>query len=518
MSQGKDKGIVDRIWAFFASIRLAIVAFSLIALSSVVGTLIEQGASYEKNIEVVGKLVGRSAAPAVYKALEAMGFMDMYHSWWFTAFLMLFAANIVICSLDRFPPIWRIVKEPQKALEDERFKGFPIKMEFTVKGGPERVREALKALRFNLQEARLENYGKGDAQYYGQKGRYSRLGVFVTHLSIIVIMAGALIGITLGFKGFLNLPEGATYAMAFERVPLTSEQFRERGMLIDSFQEAGGDLGRTAMGLGVEVPRLRERMKMLGIELLDFSVTCEDFEVQFYGDSDMPKEFTSLLTVRDGGREVMRKWIEVNDPLIYKGYYFYQSSYALMKERENYHYKMRVASKGGQSQNIDVHEGESFTIPGTDVTATLEEFSPALSFNPSGRAFTYTWEMMNNPAVKLKISDGKSEYFKWILKRYPQSWPLSSGHSIELLDVWGSQYTGLQVRKDPGVWVVYLGCLLMSVGLCAVFFTSHRKIWVRVEAGKGKARVILAASANKNRESFRRKIDAVAAVLQEGGK
>ena len=30
-------------------------------------------------------------------------------------------------------------------------------------------------------------------------------------------------------------------------------------------------------------------------------------------------------------------------------------------------------------------------------------------------------------------------------------------------------YTGLQVAKDPGVWVVWLGCTLMMVGIYVAF-------------------------------------------------
>jgi cytochrome c biogenesis protein len=513
MTKTTDKSLTDRVWDFFASIKLAIVTFALIGLSSIVGTLIEQRAPYEKNIEIITALVGQSSAPAVYRVLEAMGFMDMYHSWWFIGFLIMFCVNLIICSLNRIPPIWRRVKEPQKPLRDAQFKAFPIKREFTVKGKPEKVKEALKTLRFHLQESE----DKGEVQYYGQKGRHSRFGVFVTHLSIIVIMVGSLIGIFFGFSGFLNLPEGSSYGMAFARMSIPREDFRERGMIINVYQQSRGDLEFTAGRLGVDVPTLRGRMKKLGIEILDFFVMCEDFDVQFYGNSDMPKEFTSLLSVYEGGRKVQSKWIEVNDPLKYRGYYFYQSSYGMMEESEDYVYKIRSASSAGQAKTLELREGESFTIPGTGITAAITGFSPAISFDQSGRPFTYD-DMMNNPAVKLQITDGSNSYTKWVLKRFPNSWYLTDGHMIQLLDIWGSQYTGLQVRKDPGVWIVYLGCAIMSVGLYVAFFMNHRRVWVRVRTEKGNMKVTVAASANKNRESFERKIDSMVATLTEGGK
>ncbi|HWR58307.1 MAG TPA: cytochrome c biogenesis protein ResB, partial [Thermodesulfovibrionales bacterium] len=76
-------------------------------------------------------------------------------------------------------------------------------------------------------------------------------------------------------------------------------------------------------------------------------------------------------------------------------------------------------------------------------------------------------------------------------------------------------YTGLQVRKDPGVGVVYFGCLAMSVGLYIAFFMSHRRIWIRLTEEKGSTRVVIGASTNKNRQSFEKKIDKLAVFLSK---
>jgi len=62
--------------------------------------------------------------------------------------------------------------------------------------------------------------------------------------------------------------------------------------------------------------------------------------------------------------------------------------------------------------------------------------------------------------------------------------------------------TGLQVSKDPGVWLVYLGCALMLSGLTVAFFMSHRKIWAFVSEKEGQVSVLFAGSANKNKVGF----------------
>jgi cytochrome c biogenesis protein len=515
MGKDKNKNIIEKIWDTLASVKLAIVIFALIGLSSIVGTILEQNGEPAKNIQILSRLVGESLAPPVYRALEAMGFIDMYHSWWFVGFLLLFISNLLICSIDRFPPIWRLIREPMKPLKPEHFKAFPIKREVTLKGNPDAVKEtvgaAMRSAGFKYEESGEE---EGGWQFYCRKGRYSRLGVFITHMSFIFIMIGAIIGMLLGFKGFLNLPEGATYSFAFKNVSLSSPQLRsERSLIIDTVLETDGDMALAASRLGVTEQNLKTRMRMLGVEPLDFSVTCEDFEVEFYGKSDMAKEYTSLLTVKDGGREVKKKWIEVNDPLKYKGYTFYQSSYSMYGRPENYVYRLKTTSEAGLSETRDVRLGEKFGITGTGIEAYISEFIPALSFDQSGKPFNYS-QMMNNPAARVVITENGKENSKWILKRYPSTWTISGSNTVQLVDVWGAQYTGLQVRKDPGVWVVYLGCALMSIGLYIAFFMSHRKIWVRGKDGV----VAVSATANKGRESFERKIDRMLSLIKGGGK
>ncbi|MEW6586489.1 MAG: cytochrome c biogenesis protein ResB, partial [Nitrospirota bacterium] len=94
-----EKEVTDRIWDFFASVKSAIVIFALISTTSVVGTILDQKAEPARNIQILTKLFGESLAPTLYNIFDRLGFMDMYHSWWFTALLVLFALNLVICSV-----------------------------------------------------------------------------------------------------------------------------------------------------------------------------------------------------------------------------------------------------------------------------------------------------------------------------------------------------------------------------------------------------------------------------------
>ncbi|KJU87151.1 ResB-like protein [Candidatus Magnetobacterium bavaricum] len=84
-----------------------------------------------------------------------------------------------------------------------------------------------------------------------------------------------------------------------------------------------------------------------------------------------------------------------------------------------------------------------------------------------------------------------------------------------MIDNWGYQYTGIQVRKDPGVWIVYLGCICMTLGLYFAFFISHKKIWVLLVNNKGKVDIKIAAYAHKHKGTFETNIDTAFGPLRD---
>jgi cytochrome c biogenesis protein len=475
MEKEKNKSITDRIWDLFASVKFAVVIFVVIALTSIVGTVIEQNVNPEKNIKVLTRMFGEGAAPAIYDVLDKLGFMNMYHSWWFVTLLLLFCANLVICSIDRLPRIWKLVREPIRPLSDEYLEKMSIKRVLILKGKhPEvkgRAAEAIRKIGFRPSESTTD---KG-VQFFSEKGNFTRLGVYITHLSILIIMAGAIVGLFFGFNGWLPLGEGETSSYAYKEHD-------------------------------TKIP-------------LGFDIRCDKFEVDFYGDSDMPKAYKSWLTVLKDGKEIMKKAITVNDPLKYEGITFYQSSFGTIPDSFGRGIlTLDLVSRDGKSEQVQARLGDQFTIPGTSITGHITNFSPALTLDQSGKPVTYDSNMVN-PAIFVEFTGlAQKPVGGWIFKRFPRTWDLPDGSKVEFLNFWGVQYTGLQVRKDPGVGIVYLGCILMALGLYITFFMSHRRIWVNLAEEKGATKILIGASANKNRASLEKKIERLAGGLESGYK
>ena len=191
-----QKGIVeivaDKVWKFFTSVKLAVVLLIILAIVSVIGTVIQQNESPEHYL--------REYSQSTVQFFDMLGFFDMYHTWWFVMLLFLFTANLTVCTLDRLPHTLRIMTAPLKPIDDDNLRAVPYKKEIGFEGdiikAEERSSNVLKARGFRF----VKSQGAGGPQLMTQKGVYSRLGVYITHVSIILIFVGALIGFSSGSR------------------------------------------------------------------------------------------------------------------------------------------------------------------------------------------------------------------------------------------------------------------------------------------------------------------------------
>ncbi|MCW8860272.1 MAG: cytochrome c biogenesis protein ResB [Deltaproteobacteria bacterium] len=433
----KTKSYTDRTWDFLCSLKLTIVLLLLLALTSIIGTLIQQNAPAADYIREYGQ--------ANYELFKKLQFTDMYSSSWFIGILALFSVNLICCSIKNFPRVWKFFKEPLLVAGPGTFKGSTNTAEFSSKDSKQEVADRVSTLlKKEIGKPRLTEK-EGKLYLFAQKGIYSRLGPYITHLSILIVMAGAIIGNIWGYKAYVNIVEGSSIDQVLSRngtVPI--------------------DLG--------------------------FTVRCDDFDVSYYPNSNRPKDYNSDLVILENGQEMARKRIEVNHPLTYKGITFYQSSYGpagsaffKVKATENASGET-VEVKAQQGQNVPLPNGYSFAV--TNFTENDRNFGPAMQ-------------------MRIKTPDGKNGAPFVVWQNFPQFDVKRGGvFNFALLGFEQPQFTGLQVAKDPGVNIVWLGCFLMVFGSLSAFFFSHKRVWVCLEEDGKKTKVLLAGNAHRNQPGF----------------
>ena len=139
------------VWKFFESVKLAIVLFIILALASIVGTLIPQGRSAAEYAAHYGGLSG------LFIKLQLT---DLYHSAWFLALLFMFALNTIVCTLARLGPKLRRALKPSLDVEEKGIQAMKVKGRFRM---PRPVPEAAVELRKALasRHYRLKTSGAG---------------------------------------------------------------------------------------------------------------------------------------------------------------------------------------------------------------------------------------------------------------------------------------------------------------------------------------------------------------------
>lgn len=177
-----------------------------------------------------------------------------------------------------------------------------------------------------------------------------------------------------------------------------------------------------------------------------FSVRINSAEDRFLPSGERDNWYTDMSII-ENGKEVARKTISVNDPFQYKGVTFYQASFA---------------------------NGASFTadMKGQKIPVVLRDQGQSYFQAPGTELYLVT-------ALK-KSSTQKVEVLYQIYKgneeKPVQTGQLAKGQTIDVQGTYQltfndlAGFTGLQVKKDPGVAVIWLGCGLLLAGLLLAFY------------------------------------------------
>ena len=445
------------LWRFFSSVKLTLALLIILAATSIFGTVIPQ---QEGALAFAQRL-----SPGLVKLLSSFQLFDMYHSLWFRLLIGALALNLIVCSIDRFPTSMKRFRATPRPDRAKPFENLAPQRQFAVNAGIGEVAGPVAEVLGKHYGPAERKEGAETQWFFVQKARYAHFGVYLVHLSVLLILIGGIVGSFFGFEAYVNIPEGEI----------------------------------------ASVVRLRRTQAP---KALSFSVHCKDFAVDFY-ENGAPKEYRSDLSFMDSGKVLLEGTLLVNHPITFRGITFYQSSYGTIPGRK---VRLRISQDGERSQNsaFEVEKGLSVPLPGSEAQFRVAEVEGNL-------------RGMMGPAVLISVlSDRGKETRFWVFqnidmlrKRFPPAMfqsPVLNPSSFKpytfFLDgIETKYYTGLQVNRDPGVPLVWLGFFLIIAGLFVTFFMSHRRVWVRLSQSKGQVRVSVAGTTNKNPVGLEKELD-----------
>ncbi|SNR58609.1 cytochrome c biogenesis protein ResB [Desulfurobacterium atlanticum] len=439
--------MLKKLYNLFSSVKLAIVILISLAVTSIIGTIIEQQQDPDKYLREYGEVT--------YKIFKFLGFTDVYHSWWYILLLVLLGLNLIICSIERLPYIWKLAKYPKKKLAEGAESSFKLVHKITLSVPDKeavvgKIKEALSKLGYKTEV--VEDEKEKNIKYlFADKNVFARFGVYIVHAGIIIVLIGGLLTALFGYRGYMNLAQGG------------------KSNLVTLFGN----------GHIIELP---------------FEVECKKFTMEFYP-SGMPKSYISDLVILKDGKAVKEQIIEVNTPLSYEGIYFYQASYG--QGRVFFFHK---ENQNAKEKQLIVAFGQPFYV-GKGKDGKKYFLSPVAA--QGGIIF-----------VDLLTKDGKRIAQAQMM---PNNWYRipQTDQFVAIAGADNKFYTGLQVSYDPGTWVVWTGSTILTIGLFIAFFISHKRILVRVKDVKdGKVNIVIAGRTNKGNESLEKDMEKVLGVLK----
>jgi cytochrome c biogenesis protein len=440
-------------WSFFSSVKLAITLLVLIVLVFIAATFLP---TYD-----VAQTFADQLSSGVAKDFIFFQLSDLYHSGPFYFLMTLLSLNLIICSINRFSILWKQYKAPPFPESSGIFENFPHNRIITEDKAISKIKSVVES----YLKKRYRSIKEADTErgyiFHSEKCHFSIFGVYIVHLSILVMIAGAIIGSIFGLEADINIKEGES---------------------VDVINLTKGN----------------------GIHKLDFSVRCDKFIVEFYEDGT-PKTYRSDLSFIKNGQVDRQGVLLVNHPISFDGFRFYQSSYYVAPESKAI-VTYTIADKKGGSMALAA--GDTFNLPESKARVFVMRVEENIS--------------QMGPAVKLRIISPKKDVQFWVFQQLDKLLVMKPNLLTEapmfnpglftpfVFSIDGFEqtyYTGLHLVRDPGIPLVALGGLLMVTGMIIVFFMPYQQFWVRIEQEDAKIIIRIAGRSNRNNHQLQKKID-----------
>lgn len=502
-SQTYNKSIIDKIWSFFSSVKVGVWLIVIALIASAIGTI------YPQEPYIPADAISRD--PAIYyeaqygltgKIFYQLGFHNLYSSWWYMLLLALIGISLVICSLDRFVPLYKALKI-QKAKRHESFlrrQRFYSQTEYVTQEEKQTVIDRLKKQRYNVRD---EN-----GHILAEKGRFSRWGPYVNHIGLIIILIAALLRTTplMYLDEYIWLDEGEEKV-----IPGTDGKYyiENKQFVLETYDEDDERFQEAIAQEGRLIPK------------------------NFQTDVVVYKTDGNNITGTEDREKYKEYDIRMNHPLKFNGYSLYQSGYQLNKFAE-------ITFSIYEENDTDAKPLDQFTVDLSDPKSEYELENgfhvEILQYYPDyylddGEPASKT-DDPNNPAFVFKVvppenKEPETSFVGDVIRvaeeigidpENQELAPMSNvlgqfatnisatednKYRVSIEDIEFKKTSGITVRRDYTLPLFGLGAIIFMIGVVQGMYWQHRRIWIRPK-DEG---IMLAAHTNKNWFGLRKDIE-----------
>ena len=295
-----------------SSMRFAISLLTLIAIASMIGTVLKQNEPMPNYVNQFG--------PFWFEVFHKLSLYSLYSAWWFLLIMAFLVASTSLCIIRNAPKMLKDMRSWRENVREQSLRNFHHKTEWrSPLARADLVRQTVARLADAGYKAKVVEKD-GATLVAAKQGAANKWGYIFAHSAIVIICIGGLLDSEMPirfqqwFMGKTPFAGSGVIAdiPAQHRLSLSNPTFRGNTMIPEG---SSSDSAILPQANGVL------------IQDLPFTIFLKKFHIDFYS-TGMPKLFASDVVIKDhASGESFAATIKVNQPLIYKGLAVYQSSF-----------------------------------------------------------------------------------------------------------------------------------------------------------------------------------------------
>lgn len=447
MQEPLKKRFFKWLYKKLSSLTTSVYVLGLMTVFFVVGTIFPQGESFGEYVKAGGGFAF---------LVENLGLLDLFVTPVFLILSAVLFLNLAICVYDRYAPLFA-----QRVFQREFTPDRAVYLTHGIANAHVEVRRVLKEdLGFKL-------IFKDSEWIIMEKGLPMRLLTWAYHAGLLICFIGLILTYLFAFEDTMTLAPGKLQPISMKepgRVQglwKSSHTDRSFGVTLDEFSAEY-----------VQAPRLDYPKDKLSRLAMGLGWKGREVALELTGDTIAPKDWRSRVRVIKDGVFAEVHTIEINDPLRFEGYTFYQTGYEQ---------KLKVRVDGSPIL-LETKTDEEIFLPGIENPLKFSGLKTGTLYRLDGSVdslipFTTVKQAKdtNGPKDKRSYDD---------LGRLEQDGSIVvDNRRITLAGVEESAI--FSVRYDPGVNVLWTGGFITLIAMALRFYGGFYMAAYRVRESDG---------------------------------
>lgn len=467
-----NRPVMRTIYRLLASLKSAIVLMVILSGLSLIGTLIPQGKDIQEYLVQF---------PRTGHMILALGFDRIYQSLIFQLGMWLLSVSTVVCILTRWKATSRKIYQRVANVSEKEIAAMKFR------------RKLEKGIKTPLKNATNRKYDNNGCEIIlRSSGRLALIGGMFIHIGFLAILAGGLIGLFFSIETVIRGKEG-------DRVPIASVKAIRAARKSDQ-------IAKTARGIRAVSPN-DPRLQVLADEIQQLheqyhqAIASPEFRIAFdklwvdhhtdtQGNIKGVRSWNSQVRFIENGQETESTLLKVNSPVSYGDYTFYQANWNQDYGKVQIKVDLRedlvdgwadFQPEGEFPKIIELAPNKPLKLDWAPFSLMLHQFFP--DFRIINDRFVSISNELNNPAAQIVAFDDSGNPVGRAIAFVPDR-VMSADHVSKLPflftfhDALPENESGIQMTYDPGKSLVWLGCIIFSLGLVMSFYIAYKEEWL----------------------------------------